>query len=442
MSITLLISAAAVGVLAFLIIVRDVEPAWLIGLGLGLSCFSGNWRYMSLPPSLDRVLLLSGIALALVKAIRSGGARAVPLAPVHLVLGLLLAYAFASALWSGTLDDSVASLALVDKFGALPFALFFIAPIAFADERQRRILLVCLLWLGAYLSLTAILEGVGLSQLVLPRYIDDASIGITTGRARGPFAAADANGQALFFCAVGAAVAMWTWRRVRVVAGAVLIGCVFGILFTLTRQVWLAGGAGALVTMLAVAQLRRYTVLAVAGVGVMVVVALAGIPGFYHRVDGRLSDKSPVWDRYNSNSAAIRMVEARPLVGFGWYSFATDSRPYFELAGDYPLTTVYRVHNVFLSNAAELGLVMAVLWALALLFAVGRGVLERAPPGLDPWRAGLLAVAVCWLVIANFTPLGYAFSNYSLWLWAGVVAAGWIRRPVVIAARHPLSAAA
>jgi hypothetical protein len=32
-------------------------------------------------------------------------------------------------------------------------------------------------------------------------------------------------------------------------------------------------------------------------------------------------------------------------------------------------------------------------------------------------------VAVNWLVIANFTPLGYAFANHVLWLWAGVVCA-------------------
>ena len=67
------------------------------------------------------------------------------------------------------------------------------------------------------------------------------------------------------------------------------------------------------------------------------------------------------------------------------------------------------------------GLGGALLWAAGLLMAVGAAVFRRAPPELEPWRLGLIAYAACWLVVSNFTPLGYSFSNYLLWTWAGLL---------------------
>jgi hypothetical protein len=58
--------------------------------------------------------------------------------------------------------------------------------------------------------------------------------------------------------------------------------------------------------------------------------------------------------------------------------------------------------------------------------AIGGAILRRGPPELRPWRIALVAIAVQYLVIANFVPLGYALPTAFLWLWAGVVYA---RRP-------------
>ena len=51
---------------------------------------------------------------------------------------------------------------------------------------------------GAYLGVTAVLEGIGQLGLVWPAYIADPNVGITPERARGPFVASDANGLALY----------------------------------------------------------------------------------------------------------------------------------------------------------------------------------------------------------------------------------------------------
>jgi len=119
------------------------------------------------------------------------------------------------------------------------------------------------------------------------------------------------------------------------------------------------------------------------------------------------------------------MVEARPLLGWGWNSFVARSQPYFRQAADYPLTGADKgVHNVVLSNAVELGLVGTLLWLVALLAAVGGAIMHRGPPQLRLWRMFLTAFAVQWFVAAMLGPLAYAMPNLLLWTLAGVALAG------------------
>jgi O-antigen ligase len=152
-----------------------------------------------------------------------------------------------------------------------------------------------------------------------------------------------------------------------------------------------------------------------------------------------------VWDRENLNAAALRTVEARPLLGVGWGRFTDVSPPYFWQAKDRPLTAVgvqscdslptgatqaadgsrpqctVPVHNAYLSNAAELGLIGVTLWIVAGIVAIGGAVVRRGPPWALPWRIGLFAVAIMWGVVVFFTPLEGPFSPVVLWTWAGIV---------------------
>ena len=290
-------------------------------------------------------------------------------------------------------------------------------------------LLAGLTGLGAYLGVLAILESLELTALIFPRYIADPLEGVHFGRARGPFVEAAANGLAMHVCGVAAAVGLATWRsrRARVAAGVVVALCALGLLLTLTRQIWLGATVATFVAMLCTRRLRRYALPAVVAAAVLVVVALAAVPGLRDSASGRASDERPIWDRLNSNRAAVDMVLDRPLLGFGWYSWREHSADYYTQADDYPVTTVGRPHNVVLSNAVELGIPATLLWLAALALAVGGAALSRAPPELEPWRIGMIAIFINWFVISNFTPLAYAFPNYIVWLWAGVVLSGSLR---------------
>jgi O-antigen ligase len=413
--------AAVVTAACVVLVAALARPAWTLSIGLALGVFNSHWPDIGLSFSMDRVIIGVGIASTLVRAVRARGWSALRTTPVHWLIAVTALYAATSAILAGTLDDSVARYALIDRFGLLPFLVFFIAPLAFPEPRDRQVLLGVLVGLGAYLGITALLETTGPDSLVVPGYITDPNVGIHFDRARGPFTEAVANGMAMFGCGVAAVIAVTQWRgRWRLVAGGVAVLCVLGELFTLTRAVWLSAGIAAVAALLATPQTRRVIVPA-SIVGLLLVVgAFAAIPGLQGKADERSNDQQPIWDRKNSDAAALRMIDARPLLGFGWGRFALDSDSYYRQSPDYPLTGVREAHNVYLSDAVELGLIGALVWFTALLLGVGGAIFKRGPPDLIPWKLGLVAVLVEWLVVATTTPLAFAMPIMLMWMWAGM----------------------
>src|SRR5690348_3676235 len=76
----------------------------------------------------------------------------------------------------------------------VPFALFHLAQIVFAEERQFRQFEIFALIVLAYLSFTAIAFLAGARWLIFPQFILDESLGFHANRARGPLLQAVANG--------------------------------------------------------------------------------------------------------------------------------------------------------------------------------------------------------------------------------------------------------
>jgi putative inorganic carbon (hco3(-)) transporter len=414
-------AAAAAAVSCLMVL----EPALILTIALLLSVFSGNWSYMGVPIPLDRVAMACGIATVLIRSLQEGDGPRVR--PVHCLMLLLLLYAVGSAAWSQTLTQHGPAFALLDRLGLVPFLLFLVAPVAFRTPEQRRILAIGLVILGAYLGLTALFEATGVTSLVAPSYILDPTLGIHVGRSRGPFLEAGANGLAMFDCLVAAAITLPYWNgrpKLRAAVIAVMVLCGAGIIFTLTRQVWVGAAAGAVAAMLCDRRLRRYLPVTLAGAAIIAVLALAFVPGLQASINSRTSDQGSVWQRLNSDAAALRMVEARPALGFGWGDFGKDSTPYYRLAATYPISSIQFAHNMPLSNGAELGLVGVGLWVVIGLLGIVAPAFGRAPPAVEPWRLALIAVAIAWFVQANLSPLDYAFDNYIIWLWAGIVVGG------------------
>ncbi len=430
----------------------NVEPAWTLSGSVALSVFGGYWGQLGplgyLPVTPDRLMLVAGAGALLLRAPGARHRETLRLEPVHWLLVSAIAFAIGSALASGTLFSNSDFFRLFDRFGVAPFLMFTIAPLAFPGERHRRIFLGVLVALGGYLGLTALLETVGPQALVFPHYITDPDLGYHVGRARGPFLEAEANGIALFICGAAAAVAATTWRSgalFRCLCWLVVCLCFGGCLFSLSRGVWVGAALAIFLSLLVFRPIRGMLVPAVIGIPLAVMLVIGLVPGLAGRIDERGSEKSSVWDRENLNVAALRMVEARPLLGFGWGRFTDVSPPYFWQAADRPLTAVgvqscdavsaaarqttdgsnpqctVPVHNAYLANAAELGLFGVTLWIAAGVVAIGGAVARRSAPGALSWRIGLFAMATMWAVVMFFTPLEGPFSPVVLWTWAGIV---------------------
>ncbi len=440
----------AVGVLAIRRL-WSLHPAPTLCAAIALSVFSGAWHQIGLGGlPLDRILLVLVIMQFVLRA--PGVARAPRLRPrnVHLLMLVAIGYVVGSAAHAGTLTTEAGFLSLVDQFGAVPFVMYLLAPAVFAGERERDMLLATLVGLGAYLGLTAIFETLGPRSLVFPGYIAHVdTIAGGEARAAGPFQAVIAEGFATYACSVAAVIAFSRWRaRVpRVLAGVVAIISLAGCVLTLERAVWI----GALVASLLAAACsragRRRLVPIAVSCAVVAGGALAASPSLAHEVSSRTADQSTVWDRQNQIAAGLRMLAARPLLGFGWDRYERDDLPYFRESPYYPIDgyslsnyesigQLLPLHESYLSYAVELGLLGAFLWAAVLLWGVGSSILRPGPATLLPWKRGLLAIATCFLVIAAFNPYQAAFPVLLLWIWAGVAFGGVV--PAVSHERSPV----
>jgi putative inorganic carbon (hco3(-)) transporter len=416
-------------------LIRNVDPAWLISAGIAASMFSGNWEQLGIRTTFvpDRVLIIGAVVAVVFRLGPSRDRPPLELRTVHFALAAALAYALISMVSVDTTGNHSAVFALLDQFGVIPFLVFTIAPTVFRTTHQRAILLGSLVATGAYLSLTALFEKLKLDALIWPDYITSPYVGTHYGRSRGPFAEAVANGLALYACAVAAAMAFVTWRRplLRARAAATSVLCLVGVQLTVTRAIWLGAIAATTVVLVAAPPLRRFLAPAIAAGLLLVFGAFAAVPGLASQARDRQKDQSPVWERRNSDAAALRMIQAEPLVGFGWYHHDESAEPFFKMSPSFPLSGEKAgMHNVFLTYAVGLGLVGFGIWLAGALLAFGGAVRPRGPPELVPWRIGLGAVVMCYVVSGMAGPLAYVYPTLLAWAWAGVAYGRRVPEPV------------
>jgi len=427
-----------------------VVPAYLVCFlaFIPANMFSANSRLLGFPIGPDRLLLGAGLILLVVDA-RPWSRVRLRWRGVHTLLLVFLAWVVVSAVWFGSWRARLAQFAVLDRL-LVPFVLFAIAPVIFGDRRSRDLLIKTLAVLAIYLGFTAVFEIVGPHALVFPRYILDPSVGIQFGRARGPFVESEADGMtmamAAFAAGLGLARFRGGWRLVCALACGI---AAVGVLLTLTRSVWIGASAAVLAMFILAPALRKFLIpLVISGV-IGVLALLATVPGLSDSVSGRADSAGPVYDRLNTNAAALRVIEAHPLFGIGWSEFIAQAADWVRQAPNYPITAIHiEVHNVFLGRAAELGLIGAALFVLCLLAGPVAAVFRRGPahepgqtndcaPDRGAWRIVMLGTGIVWLSAALVSPLPYPLPNSLLWLVAGITSAGYISRPAAGRAASP-----
>lgn len=425
---------ALAGLAAMAVIGLHVTPAALVSAGLATAVFAGNTDEVGLPIGPERLLLALGVVVLAWGLDRAQRSRNVRLRWEHGVMVVLVVLAAISSTLAGTLlDDGFRGLyALFDRLSITAFVLFTVAPLVFHDARTRKVLVAALVALGGYLGLTALAEGFGVEQLVFPSYIADPSVGIHSDRARGPMTESAGFGLALFECAVVALLATRMWRSIlaRRVAFAVAALCSFGVLFTLTRAVWVGAAAAAVVVAVLRPEWRRAIVGGTLACSLAVLISLGSSDAIRDRVYDRAGNEGPIWDRINLVDAGIRAVEEHPTFGVGWRQFTISGEQYVRQRPDIPQSGHdLDIHNVVLSLAAELGVVGALLWCVIVAATLGRAIVRRPPRELQDWHVALVAMAVQFGVVAMLTPFSYPFSFFLLWTWSGVLLADRLTEP-------------
>lgn len=239
-----------------------------------------------------------------------------------------------------------------------------------------------LLIFGAYLSATAILEITKQWNLVFPGFIGDPKIGIHFGRARGPML----NSVRLGMCLCGCLTALWAflvWQKPKnfstwIIAGVLTPLFAIAIALTYTRSIWMA--ALAILVVLLLTMLNGKTRLTAVGGLVFGAVLAALIAGPNLVAFKREYSAAETLESTKMRGAfayvSWKMFEDRPLIGYGFNQFQVYNRPYLDdRTTDIRLESIrgYVHHNSYLSLLVDLGLVGAILFALATA-AMLRGV--------------------------------------------------------------------
>lgn len=204
------------------------------------------------------------------------------------------------------------------------------------------------------------------------------------------------------------------------------------LLFTFSRAAWLGLAAGGLVLLLALLpelRVRKFQVTAGSAALVALVIGAAFFIAYRAFIAARMGageesiELRSVADRIVFTDFALRAINENPIggVGIGNFPWRTSyylTETFYELRGD-------NVHHVFLSAAAELGIVGLGLLIAALIAGIG-GTIQaiRATTG-DKRRArsALLAVVCALIVIGFFDHYPYTLITMQTAWWGCLAAA-------------------
>jgi putative inorganic carbon (HCO3(-)) transporter len=406
----------------------DLEQAtpayvWLFLIGLAFTMFAGHSGDLGVPVPLDRLLLAFSALLWFLDPERD---RLRPRA-FYIVAGVTILWTLLSWVSSGTITDSYKMFALLDRI-IVPLAMFPLGAVIFSTAHRRELLLRTVSLIGIYLGIVGMLEYLGLFSLVFPGYISTLRDLTAEVRAGGPWLSPEPYGIVSALALVLSVMLFRTstssfWRLVAVLG--VFSGLV-GSVISMTRSVWGGVLAAGLVLGVILRRTRRVLPLLILVVVGVAAAVLYAFPDFQEALVTRLTTERSVYDRQNTYEAAWRIVAMLPLFGIGWGNFINQNVLWVRQADTYPVTTVtIEIHDVFLSRAAETGILGGVLWVLC--FATGPllGLLAR-PRTLwaAQWKLAGLAAFFIWVIPSLTSPNPYPMPNYLVWLVWGVAARG------------------
>jgi O-antigen ligase len=401
------------------------EPlyVWLFLAGLVFTMFSGNTALMGLPLSPDRPLFAFAILLLILDPNRDR----LRWRWFYAIAALLVLWTAFSWFATGSFTDGLKAFALLDRI-IVPLAMFPLGALIFATDRRRELLLRTVALMAIYLGFIGFFEYIRVGALVFPSYIMANLNPSTDIRSGGPWLFPEPLGLvcALAIFLSGLLVRTTATRLWRVVG---MLGIFFGFVGSvvcMVRSVWLALIVAGLVVGLIVPRIRRRLPLLLIAAAIAVVIIVFVFPDFRDVLINRITTERSVYDRQNTNVAALRVIEQFPIFGIGWGEFVHQNVLWVRQADTYPVTTVtIEIHNVFLSRAAETGIPGLLLWLLCFVTGPLLGLLSKPlTASARYWKLAALAAFFIWFIPSLSSPNPYPTPNNLVWLVWGIAARG------------------
>ncbi len=319
--------------------------------------------------------------------------------------------------------DGTRSLASLHDKLLVPIALFWLVR-AISPDRKQMTLLV-----AAGLFVVVLQIGIGamswIAPEILPAHWLDRAGARTTGTLGGP---APFTVTIVLF---GLLVLhrMWGMRPTleKLALAGVLLASALVVFLSLSRGSWL--GAGAVIAVLGLVYGRSFLWPAVAVATVGLVLLGGPLADQADLAEQRAGVTSTVESRAITNVAAVRMIEARPLLGFGFARFEDFDEQYKTRVADIPLETGGSAHNTYLNFAVEMGLPATALYFAPLVGLLWLSVRRRhLLPDAGPYNRRL--VLFLWLalldqfLVCNFMEMvqSSAWATGLWWLTLGLIA--------------------
>jgi O-antigen ligase len=296
-----------------------------------------------------------------------------------------------------------------------PMCLYLIVRLLEPDDQDLR-------WLTPAVIIVLLTQSaIGLVSWLAPAMVP-ADWRFDATRTVGSFQDPDVFGTTLVFCAVVIVHQSMSAHRTllsRVAALLLFVLAIVMVFLTLSRATWIAG----LIVLAGIVGVYRAHLKQLVMIVVPVIVLLlasgvvSGQLRFAHeRLESEEARESAL-SRLPVAYAAVRMLEARPVAGWGYGNFDRFSRAFETRVGDlvYP-EKAHASHNLFLTILAEQGIAGLVLYLGPMLIW-----LLRTPSSLPNMpSAGRRLLAILWLVVVSFVVVNsfsVPHSPFGLGLW-------------------------
>ena len=338
---------------------------------------------------------------------------------------LMAGYLAASliSVWYTSLDPLANTYRVYDWI-FIPMCFYLMIRLLEPDEENIRRLMPALVFLVASQAV------IGILQWAQPGLLPDPWLGRAGQRTTGSLQHPNAYGVTMLFAGVLLLNAGGVLRRVPRWLGVTtfVVGALM-VLATFSRAAWLAGVV--VVVALLVSQRRLAVRILAVTVPLMVILALTGVlSAVADQADARLSSdqsEQSALSRLPVAVASLRMIEHRPLFGWGYENFDRFDRQFQGSVSDLVVPEKdHASHNLYLTILAEQGLVGFALyiapavWWLALTPSAARHMPRE---GFFSRRLlfSLWFVVLAFVIVSNFANMRVVFAVTLWWILLGLI---------------------